>query len=105
MILRLRDTDGDVLAVDTAAIVAVGVGVAADGVSGRCTLIYSLAGPLTVENAVDEVIGAWELSRIDAGGQILAHTGLIGWQQQYAAPSAPGADPRVARPQNGGQQP
>ena len=79
MILSFRDTAGDVLVVDSAAIVAVGLGDPVEGF-GQVTLIYTLGGPLAVAAAADEVINAWELADLRAEERAVAHAGLIGWQ-------------------------
>jgi hypothetical protein len=91
VIIFLSDTDGDDVAIDARAIVAVTVGdvrppVAIGDVSRphRVTLVHTAAGPLVVAQSLDAVVDAWQgaLRAEDAlatlGSQVLGFPGSGG---------------------------
>jgi hypothetical protein len=80
MILRFTDADGDVVAVEGSAIIAVRVG-RVQGQTGLVTLISIPGSTFAVSEPTDDVLAAWTTSRVAPPPE--PYPGVIGWLQQY----------------------
>ena len=81
MILVFHDIEGDIVAIESAAIVAIRVG-RLEGSKGTVTLVAVPGTTLTIHEPTDEVIALWQESRASATGQSSAqvHPEAIGWR-------------------------
>ena len=100
-VLIFHDLEGDVVAVESAAIVAIRVGRVQD-VPGTVTLITVPGATLAIHEPTDEVIALWQESRESPASQPTAvYPGLVGWIQHpnlYKPPHISSLAPAVPTP-------
>jgi hypothetical protein len=75
-ILTFHDLEGDIVAVESAAIVAIRVGRVQD-IPGTVTLVTVPGATLAIHEPTDAVIALWHEAR---GDQPKAHPDAIGWK-------------------------